>query len=716
MVSAPKPIPEADVSWVDVMRAGDFREAARRIDLLPADHRGSPEVRYARARAAMGVGDYARAYTELDGLERALPILAFEVKRDRAECALEIGPYGDASAYFGAKLDAESAVKAGLAHRRAGELALARAQLDRALRLLGPASDAHATTVRVQARALRAEVVRALGDHRSAATDLRWLAIEAPATESGRSAERELASLTPPARLTAEQELARARKLAEAGLLDDALRSIDSATQCTGQKPTESAVVRARGLACYLSRADYLQAAKLLEQSAKLDPREAAHDAFLAARALSRAQDDATAIDRYEALIHKYPTSPFAEEARYLAARLRFLLGRWDAAIVGYKKYLASFPKKHPGKFARASRYELALALLASKHPTEAGSILDDLAKEEDDSLDRASLEELSAVALIGAGQRERARDRLSKIIRERPLSFAALAAASRFVELGEAPPPLVSPPLAALPIAPALSLELPEKAELFRRLGLVLDAERELAQHETELLTRYAPRGYEALCEAYGVIGAGAARFRIGRSAVKGDALDYAPTPATRWAWECVYPTPFSELVRAAEASRGLPSGLLHAVMRQESAFRPDAVSPANAIGLLQLVPNTASRVAAELGMQALPELLRLPSYNVELGSFYLKKMLATFGGQVALAAAAYNAGPRAVSRWLETGEDLPLDVWVARIPFGETRGYVARVVGNLARYDYLQGGDGAVLPLTLALPKGVRAGAEDY
>jgi soluble lytic murein transglycosylase len=57
-----------------------------------------------------------------------------------------------------------------------------------------------------------------------------------------------------------------------------------------------------------------------------------------------------------------------------------------------------------------------------------------------------------------------------------------------------------------------------------------------------------------------------------------------------------------------------------------------------------------------------------------------------------------------------------LPLDLWVARIPFAETRGYVTRVIGNLARYSYLHGGEAAVPRLSLALPKGVRVGPEDY
>jgi soluble lytic murein transglycosylase len=149
---------------------------------------------------------------------------------------------------------------------------------------------------------------------------------------------------------------------------------------------------------------------------------------------------------------------------------------------------------------------------------------------------------------------------------------------------------------------------------------------------------------------------------------------------------------------------------------MRQESAFKPDAVSPARAVGLLQLVPGTAEKVAAELGRTIEPALLSSPSYNVELGAYYLHKVLGTFGGHVALAAAAYNAGPRAVSRWLEVAENLPLDLWVARIPYAETRGYVSRVIGNLARYSYLHGGEDAVPRLALALPKGMRAGPQDY
>jgi soluble lytic murein transglycosylase len=705
----------ADGRWVEFVRSGDFREAARRIDLISADRAKDPEIRYVRARAAMEERDFVRARALLLHLDVELPLLAEDVKRAVAECALELGPFEDAAHYFSATTDPASWVKAGVAYQRATELDLSRDVLDRAIRALGSADDGKSVATRLAARALRAHVALAAHDVAGAATDLRWLAVEAPASDAGRTAEAELRALTPPSHLTSEQQLIRAKHLAEAGDADSALAAIDRASTDTVAPPAAPDLVRAKGYAYYSSRSDYGKAAALLDQSSKLDPKQAARDAFFSARALARAQDDPGAVLRYDALALRYPTSPFAEEARYQAARLRFLLGKWDAAATAYRGYIAAHTKPHAGRFTRPARYELALTLLASKHARDAVPLFDDLAKTEDDPLERASLHELEGVALADVGDRDRAVAAFTQVIHERPLSFPALSSAARLSALGAEVPPALQIGTSTDLLTP-LHVSLPVKAALFQRLGLIEDAEADILRHEPELVARYAPRGYEALCEAYGAVGAGAERYRIGRSSVKGDALDHVPTDTTRWAWDCVYPTPFDGIVRAAEETRGLPYGLLHSVMRQESAFRPDAVSPANAIGLLQLVPSTASRVATELGMAATPELLLSPRYNVTLGAFYLQKVLATFGGNVALAAAAYNAGPRAVSKWLETGEDLPLDVWVARIPFAETRGYVLRVLGNMARYTYLHGGEGAVPALALELPKGVRAGVSDY
>ena len=152
------------------------------------------------------------------------------------------------------------------------------------------------------------------------------------------------------------------------------------------------------------------------------------------------------------------------------------------------------------------------------------------------------------------------------------------------------------------------------------------------------------------------------------------------------------------------------LPESLVYAVMRQESNFRPNVVSPAGAVGLMQLMPSTARRAADELTQQPgapwVPDPHRPTNVlnNVELGGFYLNKLLTLLGGQMPVAIAAYNAGPQSVSHWLESAEALPVDVWVAHIPFEETRDYVAFVLSNWLAYRYL--GNPTDLPeLTLAL-----------
>jgi soluble lytic murein transglycosylase len=149
---------------------------------------------------------------------------------------------------------------------------------------------------------------------------------------------------------------------------------------------------------------------------------------------------------------------------------------------------------------------------------------------------------------------------------------------------------------------------------------------------------------------------------------------------------------------------------------MRQESAFRADARSDAGAQGLMQLIPTTAARIARELGRELAPGDVLRPDVNLELGSAYLGKLLRAFGGSVPLAVAAYNAGPIAVREWLRGTSEREVDSWVARIPYDETREYVARVLGNLARYQYLGGGGEAVQALDLALPTEIAVPDDAY
>lgn len=133
-----------------------------------------------------------------------------------------------------------------------------------------------------------------------------------------------------------------------------------------------------------------------------------------------------------------------------------------------------------------------------------------------------------------------------------------------------------------------------------------------------------------------------------------------------------------------------------LYAIARQESAFITDARSSAGAMGLMQLMPGTARDAAREMNLPltGTPDLFD-PNVNLTLGSHYLAKMLRSFDGNRILAAAAYNAGPARVRRWLddESMKGLPLDIWIETLPFGETRGYVQNVLSYSVIYGYRLG-----------------------
>src|SRR5690606_9667026 len=106
----------------------------------------------------------------------------------------------------------------------------------------------------------------------------------------------------------------------------------------------------------------------------------------------------------------------------------------------------------------------------------------------------------------------------------------------------------------------------------------------------------------------------------------------------------------------------------MIYAVARQESAFLPDAKSSAGAVGLMQLLPSTAKQTAQKNGMNFNPQDLINPAKNIALGSRYLDYLLNVFDGNRILAAAAYNAGPSRVRKWLnkEKNAQLPYDVWI--------------------------------------------------
>lgn len=146
------------------------------------------------------------------------------------------------------------------------------------------------------------------------------------------------------------------------------------------------------------------------------------------------------------------------------------------------------------------------------------------------------------------------------------------------------------------------------------------------------------------------------------------------------------------SHILREANRNQIDPA-LILAITRQESAFIPHAKSSAGAMGLMQLIPSTAQEIARKRGFSLSSRRdLYEPNTNIQLGSGYLKMMLNNHQNNTVLAAAAYNAGPGRVKKWLPSF-DMAADIWIETIPFKETREYVKNIMAYTVIYQEMLG-----------------------
>ncbi len=142
-------------------------------------------------------------------------------------------------------------------------------------------------------------------------------------------------------------------------------------------------------------------------------------------------------------------------------------------------------------------------------------------------------------------------------------------------------------------------------------------------------------------------------------------------------------FPTLHREALAAAAKQNELDETLVYSIIRQESRFNADARSHAGAIGLMQLMPSTAKWVARQIDVKPFkPDMLLEPGTNLQMGTYYLKRVLNDLGHPI-LATAAYNAGPGRARRWRD---ERPLEgaIYTETIPFNETRDYVKKVFTN--------------------------------
>lgn len=224
------------------------------------------------------------------------------------------------------------------------------------------------------------------------------------------------------------------------------------------------------------------------------------------------------------------------------------------------------------------------------------------------------------------------------------------------------------------------------EEAVLLVRMGQLTEARTMLRDG----LSRGLPRdGVQLLATLHDVEGKRKAAYAVMERHTRRAAR---PDDSTAAAWRQGFPKAFASEAESAARNATINRSFLYAIMRHESAFVPTAVSKAGAYGLVQLLPSAAKMIASVYDLPA-PGIagLKHPETNLQIGALYLSQLLSMYRGNVALAAAAYNAGPYAVQGWVKKAGTGPTDLFVETIPYPATRAYVMQVTATAQTYAWL-------------------------
>jgi len=400
------------------------------------------------------------------------------------------------------------------------------------------------------------------------------------------------------------------------------------------------------------------------------------------ARSLARSGRPKTAAGMLERLGQDSRSSQ-AVRASFLAALLWEGEGETARARALFAK-IAKQGKRNP--YALTSLWQLGWSDYREGRYEAAIGYFEQLRERESDPLGALRARYWSARAAVAAG-REAASAEFAAIAREFPLSYYGWRSRDRVGAVDAAEWNAVE----RAPIGAGTSNLSPSEIE---RPRILLEAglESEARQELDGLFVRARGRDDRlSLAQLYADAGDFNRPQRLMVDAYA-ESLARGPVPAQLELWWHAWPVPFSADVAAATSGGlDLDPTLVYAVMREESGYQPEVVSASGARGLLQLMPETAERVArgAGISMPSADDLF-LPQVNIRLGTLYLLELLRRFEGRKSAAIGGYNAGPQAVGRWLENadGED---DEWVEAIAYDQTRAYVKRVLRSMHAYRVL-------------------------
>lgn len=429
-------------------------------------------------------------------------------------------------------------------------------------------------------------------------------------------------------------------------------------------------------------------------------------------KALWNADRDDDAVAAFASLWTEYPDNSYADDAVLLAARVRRSQGR-DADSAGLLR-------QQIDSYAHGDMLGEAVWLLMSRDYAagryrEAIAFAESIGSRtgETDRYTEGRVAYFRARSLEQLSQVSDARAIYEEIVRSHPMAWYSLLALNRLLDLDEdsARELVQSLREESSSTESAIELRPPElqqdpffrRGTTFLRLGLYDLAEGEFGK----LRSRYPnePDIEWVLAMLFDRVGAFHISYHMpgGREDL---GLSY-PAGSNLERWEITYPRPYENHVPRFAEERNLDPNLVYAIMRQESGFRADVESWANARGLLQLMIGTARDMARLTGRGTVSERqLFEPAVNIELGTMFMRTLADSFEDHPALVIGGYNGGGGNIRSWLRDRGTMPLDLWVEEIPYEQTRNYVKGVTTTYWTYTWLYGeGDGWVsLPYDLS------------
>ena len=540
---------------------------------------------------------------------------------------------------------------------------------------------------------LRGAAREMAGDLSGAAADFQSLYLRFATTEQGREASTRLSFLrgNPAAKippLTIDLRLAHADLLFGAKMWDDARSEYAEILPELAGAARERAQLRI--LECGMS----LGAGPSEMAALQISDPEVDAERFVALADFYRSQQQEPELAAaVESAVSRAPASRWTERALFLAGNYYWTHLDRDQAVSYYHRLEGSFPAAPE---AGAAQWRVAWTAVLKRQADAAALLQDHLRRYPGSPFTADALYWLGRLA-EEAGNSPLARSYYGKLAERYPQNYFTSQASARLGDLGSGPKEIAAV-LAVIPAAPdppPLNDAIPPGAARRYARATALRSIAFDASASLELRAAYAATGEPRLLLEAAQTSIAAGNCSAGFAMVRQifpqlEAQPFADVP--REAWLTAYAMPFESSIRRWSARAGLDPMLVAGLIRQESAFEPDARSTSNAIGMMQLLPKTARLLAKSAKIRYSRAQLTNPDYNIHLGTMYLAALQKQFG-TVEAVLAAYNAGEDRVVSWTAGQNYREEAEFVDSIPFTETRQYVQIVTRNADIYRRLYG-----------------------